>query len=106
MFYKPRCLAVALCGYAIMVGTAARAADRLIVVLPLDVSHSGGKLGADARADLEEMLRDAATDALTSHGWTILTGETTLQVLQDNGVDAAKGPLKNNFNSSVSRGDG
>jgi formylglycine-generating enzyme required for sulfatase activity len=59
-------------------------------VLPLDTSHAKKKLDADGQASLEEMLRDVAAEALTTFGWTILTGETILQVLQDNGVDPTK----------------
>jgi C-terminal peptidase prc len=61
-------------------------AAKLIAVLPLDVRNTEGKLSKAAQASLEEMLRDTATNALTSAGWTILTGETTIQVLRDNGV--------------------
>jgi hypothetical protein len=71
-----------------LVSTDAWATNQLIAVLPLDVSHARKKLDADAQASLEEMLRDVATDALAPAGWTILTGETTLQVLKDNGVNA------------------
>ncbi len=66
------------------------AAARLIAVLPLDVTHAEGQLKPAGRADLEEMLRDIAADTLGPQGWTVLTGETTLQVLQDNGVDASR----------------
>jgi formylglycine-generating enzyme required for sulfatase activity len=65
-------------------------AAKLIAVLPLDTRDTDGKMSKAAQHSLEEMLRDVATDALTASGWTILTGETTLQVLQDNGVDAEK----------------
>jgi hypothetical protein len=64
------------------------AASKLIAVLPLDVSHAKGQIDADAEASLEEMLRDVAAAHLAKGGWTVLTGETTLQVLKDNGVDA------------------
>lgn len=66
------------------------AGSKVIAVLPLDVTHTKGKLDADARASIEEMLRDVAVEALGRDGWTVLTGENMLQVLQDNGVDSAK----------------
>jgi hypothetical protein len=66
------------------------AANRLLAVLPLDVSHAKGKLDPDAQASVEEMLRDVATTALTPQGWVILTGENMLQVLKDNCVDPAR----------------
>jgi hypothetical protein len=66
------------------------AAAKLIAVLPLDVTHTEGHLTPAAQADLEEIMRDVAADLLTPQGWTVLTGETTLQLLQDNGVDASK----------------
>lgn len=65
----------------------ARAANKLIAVLPLDVSHAKQKLDADAQASLEEMLRDVATEALASQGWTVLATQNMLQTLRDNGVD-------------------
>jgi formylglycine-generating enzyme required for sulfatase activity/TolB-like protein len=62
-------------------------AAKLIAVLPLDTRMTKGKLDDAAQASLEEMLRDTATNELTSYGWTVLTGETTIQVLRDNGVN-------------------
>jgi formylglycine-generating enzyme required for sulfatase activity len=66
------------------------AARRLLAVLPLDVTHTSGKLSADGQASLEDMVRDVAANELTPSGWTILTGETMLQVLVDSGVDPTK----------------
>jgi len=66
------------------------AANRLLAILPLEVSQTAGKLSKEAESSLEEMLRDIAANLLTPQGWTVLTGETTLQVLLDNGVDPAK----------------
>lgn len=74
----------------ILLSAADAHASNVIAVLPLDVSHAGGRLSVDAQASLEETLRDVSVNVLGTHGWTILTGETTLQVLQDNGVDPAK----------------
>jgi outer membrane protein OmpA-like peptidoglycan-associated protein len=68
----------------------ARAEDKLIAVLPLDVSNTNGRMDKAARTSVEEMLRDVATDALANDGWTVMTGENTLQVLIDNGVDPTK----------------
>ena len=68
----------------------ARAVDRAIVVLPLDVTKTAGKMGPEARASLEEELRDEAATALADSGWTVMTGETTLRILTDSGIDPAK----------------
>lgn len=73
-----------------LTASGALAAPKLMAVLPLDVRDTGRKMTRAAEHSLEEMLRDAATDALATNGWTVLTGETTLQVLEDNGVDAEK----------------
>ncbi len=76
--------------------------DRSIVVLPIDTSKAGGKVTAADRASLEEMLRDEAIDALQPLGWKVLSGDNTIQLLQDNGIDppsATRAPA-----SSASRG--
>jgi putative endopeptidase len=65
-------------------------AEKLIAVLPLDTRMTKGKMDAAAQSSLEEMLRDVATNLLSPGGWTVLTGENTLQVLVDNGVDPTK----------------
>ena len=51
--------------------SAALAVDKTIVVLPLDVTKTAGKLGPEARASLEEQLRDEAANALSGSGWTV-----------------------------------
>jgi formylglycine-generating enzyme required for sulfatase activity len=79
-----RFVGAALAVLMLMAGEAQAA--RLIAVLPLDVSNTQGKLNKAAQASLEEMLRDVATNALRPLGWTILSGENTIQVLIDNGV--------------------
>ncbi len=61
---------------------------KLLAVLPLDVSNTGGRMKKPARVLLEEMLRDAAANALPS--FTVMTGATTIQLLQDNGIDPTK----------------
>jgi len=66
------------------------AVDKTIVVLPLDITKSAGKMGPEARASLEEELRDEAANALAESGWTVMTGETTLKILTDNGIDPTK----------------
>ena len=66
------------------------AADHTIVVLPLDVSKTEGHMSPAARASLEEELRDYASDALAGSGWTVMTGETTLKILSDTGIDPSK----------------
>src|SRR2546423_893747 len=67
-----------------LAGTAA-AESRLVAVLPLDGAHA--QLDAGTAALLDESLRASVADALSPLGYTVLTGETTLTVLQDNGVD-------------------
>jgi Sulfatase-modifying factor enzyme 1/PEGA domain len=68
----------------------ARAADRTIVVLPLDITKTEGHMSAPGRASLEEELRDEAANALAGSGWTVMTGETTLKILTDSGIDPSK----------------
>ncbi len=74
----------------VLVATPAFAVDRTIVVLPLDITKTAGKMGPEARASLEEELRDEAANALSGSGWTVMTGETTLKILTDNGIDASR----------------
>lgn len=64
-------------------------ADRgLVVVLPADVKEA--ELARGTASAFDESIRTIAGDALSAHGYTVLTGETTLAVLADNGVDAAR----------------
>lgn len=60
----------------------------LVAVLPLDARHA--KIGSADRLAFEEVVRTIAGEVLGPRGYTVLTGETTLKVLADNGVDAAK----------------
>lgn len=57
----------------------------LVAVLPLATRD---ELRPAEREALEESLRTSAGDVLTPRGYTVLTGDTTLQLLADNGVDA------------------
>jgi hypothetical protein len=66
----------------------AGAETRLVAVLPLDIARA--HLPADQRGSLEESVRSAAGDALTSRGYTVLTADTILGVLADRGVDIDK----------------
>jgi TolB-like protein len=68
----------------------ATAANRLFAVLPLDVRMTQGRMSEAARASIEEMLRDEAANRLAQTGWTVVTGEATLQVLADNGVNSGE----------------
>jgi iron(II)-dependent oxidoreductase len=79
-----------LLGLTLWLSAASAQAARLMAVLPLDVSHTAGKLSPEAQAAIEEMLRDVASDALTAGGWTVLSTQNQLQLLTDNGVDATK----------------
>ncbi len=85
----PRVHAAFVCAVIVLAAATADAEGHVIAVLPLDVKMTKGKMDDASQASLEEMLRDVAVDALSSDGWTVLTGETTLQILQDNGVDVA-----------------
>ncbi len=66
----------------------AEATEKLLAVLPLDVRHTAGRMTKDDEASLEEMLRDLASNSLP--GWTVMTGATTVQLLEDNGIDPTK----------------
>lgn len=66
-----------------------RAEDNgLVALLPFDVANA--TIDKATRQALEEAIRTVAGDALTPYGYTVLTGETTLSLLAENGVDAAK----------------
>lgn len=71
---------------AVLFASPASASPKLVAVLPLDTRATGDKLTSAAQLSLEEMLRDSAMSVLAPTGWTVLTGETTLQVLTDNGI--------------------
>jgi hypothetical protein len=58
----------------------------LIAVLPLNAP----KVDKDVRDTLEESLRTVAGRYLTPVGFIVLTGENTLRILADNGIDASK----------------
>lgn len=75
---------------ALAASFSARAADRILVVLPFDVTRAEGKLTAGARASVEEMLRDEAANALAVSGWTVMTGEATQSLLQASGIDVTR----------------
>ncbi len=66
----------------------ARAVQKLLAVLPLDVKYAGKHMKDADRVSLEEMLRDVASNSLP--GWTVMTGATTVQLLVDNGIDPTK----------------
>lgn len=57
----------------------------LVAVLPLDFRQ--GKLDAAGQLALEESLRTITGELLGPLGYTVLTRDTTLQVLADNGID-------------------
>ncbi len=83
-----RAWAVALALFATAFASRASAVQKLLAVLPLDVTAANGHLTKAGEKLLEEMVRDMAANALP--GWTVLTGDTTIQLLQDNGVDPTK----------------
>jgi formylglycine-generating enzyme required for sulfatase activity len=82
-----RALFATVCLVLAASGPAHAGADKLFAVLPLDVTKTQGKLDPAARAALEEMLRDVSANALSSRGWTVMTGETTLQLLRINNIN-------------------
>jgi hypothetical protein len=60
--------------------------SHLVAVLPL----AAPKLDKDLRDTLEEDIRTVAGNYLSPRGYTILTGDNTLELLADNNVDASK----------------
>ena len=69
----------------------AASADKRVAVLPLNVTRSAkSRLDADGARAMTEVLRDAAVNFLPSTGWLVLSTETTLQLLNERGVDPAK----------------
>jgi hypothetical protein len=72
----------------LLIPQVAAAATRLVAVLPLNAVNK--KVAPDDRETLEETIRTIAGDALVPGGFTVLTGETTLAVLSENGIDANK----------------
>jgi hypothetical protein len=59
----------------------------LVAVLPVGTQPEITQVEKDT---FEESIRTSAGDYLSPLGFTVLAGETTMQVLADNGVDAAK----------------
>ncbi len=86
----PARLAFATALMLVWMAPSARATQKLIAVLPLDVTNTNGHMRKADRASIEEMLRDAATNQLAGAGWTVMTSATTLQLLEDNGIDPTK----------------
>jgi tetratricopeptide (TPR) repeat protein len=58
---------------------------KVVVVLPLDVSRS--RLDGASKLAFEETIRTVAGDILVPLGFHVLTGETTLKYIVDNGLD-------------------
>lgn len=65
--------------------TPAEFSGGLMAVLPLDTANAA--LDPATRLALEEAIRTVAGEALVSYGYTVLTGDTTLALLSDNGID-------------------
>jgi hypothetical protein len=61
---------------------------RVVAVLPL--SAAGGLADAQTRLAIDETLRSISGDQFSSRGYTVLTSDNMLRVLEDNGVDASK----------------
>jgi TolB-like protein len=74
---------------SLLMASEAVAAPKLLAVLPLDARNASAKMDTAAKASLEDALRDEAANALSSAGWSVLTGENTYALLRDNGVDPA-----------------
>ena len=64
--------------------------DKKLVVLPLDITKTDGKMTPSARASVEEMVRDAAINALSERGWTVLDANNTLELLRANNIDSSQ----------------
>lgn len=80
-------LQLAVASAVALFGTAAAASPKLVAVLPLDVREA--ELDTAARVTLEEVVRTVTGEVLFPLGYTVLTGENTLEVLGENGVDPA-----------------
>lgn len=61
---------------------------KLVVVLPLDLRQA--KIDEGTKIALEESIRTQAGEALLGLGYTVLSGENTLALLADNGIDPDK----------------
>lgn len=68
--------------------SAAAQQSGLLAVMPLDASASG--LDPAAKDVIEETVRTVAGDVLRPWGYTVLTGDNTLRILADNGIDPEK----------------
>lgn len=64
---------------------AAASGPRLLSVLPLDVAST--TLTPQDKASLEEAVRTIAGDVLAPSGITVLTNDTQLELLAENGID-------------------
>lgn len=62
-----------------------QASTKLVAVLPLDMRQA--EMDAATRVALEESIRTVAGEGLYPLGYTVLTGETTLAILAENGID-------------------
>ncbi len=73
---------------AALAATPAFAVPRVVAVLPPSVR--GTEVTEKESAALDDGIRRTVEEAFSSLGFTVLTGDTTLQFLGDNGIDAAK----------------
>lgn len=80
--------ALLLCAALAPASVHAQASKGLVVVLPIDATEAS--ITRAMLQTFEETVRTAAGDQLRPRGYTVLTGETTLTLLTDNGVDPLK----------------
>jgi GTP-sensing pleiotropic transcriptional regulator CodY len=61
-------------------GAQAFAAEKTIVILPLDSTRTGNQMSNDARASIEEEIRDEAANALASTASIRRDAETAVAI--------------------------
>ena len=70
------------------VALSAGAADRVLVLGPIDGTNAEPSLKRKSVTELEELLREAGTLALANSGWALASTEVTRRGLADVGFDA------------------
>jgi len=64
--------------------------SKRLAVLDLDVTKTKGKIDAEGRASIEEMLRDESANVLRGLGWTVMAGENQLALIEESGAKLEK----------------
>lgn len=68
--------------------TLAKGEKQLVAVMPFN--FMSGSVDATSRQLFEESVRTAMGDELTPAGYRVLTGDNTIRILEENGVDLKK----------------